>query len=176
MDIQIETLARVIIDGKPVGCIADAFANYPDQASEIYDAAAGWESALLQELQTARDAVAAAGERADKLVAELTAAAEADKLAALEAVRRDAQAIVDRFTGENAQLSAACQSLEESCRKSATEAQYQTDLQKHHWDLSQRLMRNESEAAVATLREIRRLEIAKLRARVDAEVAALEES
>lgn len=200
--IEVQNMTAVLIDGVSAGCVADAFANNREQSAAIQDALMAFEQGLREQintlqtdLKTAQDAVVAAEAKA----AEDVAKAQQDAATAISAAQADAAKVIEQAQAAvvTAQDNAAA-TINEIRTKAAAEVNsvvieanqkiaaandetkkananclFAQQLQQLHWKQSQMLMENYSEAAVAVLKEIQKMEDVEATARLEARKAAL---
>ncbi|TXI90405.1 MAG: hypothetical protein E6Q40_00920 [Cupriavidus sp.] len=202
MTIEIQSMTAVSIDGTQGGCVVDVFANFPDHRAPLQDALMAFEQSLRDEIATlktslkaAQDAAADAEAKAAEDVAKaqqeaqaaiqtaqneakvaieragqaiLTAQQEAEK--AINEGRNAADAVIAKVTGEANQQIAAAQ---EESQKAKSDCAFAQKLQQLHWQQAQLMMGTDAEAAVAVLKEIKRMELVAQTAALEAQKSQL---
>lgn len=174
--IRVIDLQHCEIDGAVVGAVADACANYTLRAEEIQAALTAF--VLDQQAQACEVVQKQLAEAVEQIQQLQTALNEArvDRVNGIEQARQSAQEIVDHFTALDATRQQQLADAQAAATAAQQDAAFQTQLQAHHWALSQNLMARDAEAAAGVFKVIRQLELARDRAALDAQDLLLKET
>ncbi len=168
MTIVINSVADVQIDGASVGCIADAFANFRDRAAEIYDALVAYETSVLEPLrQQIRDLTA---ERDANATARDALQSSLDNLS-----HESSAALADQTSQHNAAMATAQGQFQDGIRamqEQVTAAQIQAQKAS---TFANEVLHGNTDAAKAVMLQLRLLDWATNKAKLDAEKASLDQ-
>jgi len=166
--ITVTNLNTIDIDGT-THSVVDAFNNFRDRAAEIYDALIAWEAGLADQAMKTQQAVLE--EQAKHHAAQL-----ADVVAERDAIRGDVQKLTDFANATSGELQNARTIMAAQIEETAKLKSQVGFLQGLAIKLNETvnvLMANDTEAAVAASRELKRLELAQQQAAMQAMQSAL---
>lgn len=167
--ITVKDLNNIDIDGT-AWTVADAFANRRDRSAEIYDALVAWEAGLADRAMTTQTAVLA--EQAKHHEAALN-----DVKAERDAVQADNARLTTLAEEYGKQVGAARAVIEKQLAEVTNlrgQLEFHVGRANKAMELVNHLMADQSEAAVAVAKEMKRLELAQQQAAMQAMQAALE--
>lgn len=171
--VVVQSVLTVVIDGQGVGCIVDAVNNYRDRSAEIMDAIVAWEGdrsdRQAEQLQVMiTEAVTPKQIQIDELTQERDGIKTAFDLLRADTDTRLAQArdLIQKLTIE-------VQALQAELLATVNRLKFATATADSAVALVNHLKSDSTEAAIAVTRELRRLDLERRRAEMDAEAAAL---
>ena len=184
MEVIVKSANEVLIDGTPVGNVADAFLNFRAAAGAIYDGLIAYERGLRDQIAGLQGDLKTALEEAEKAKIDAETAvqkAAGDAATAIETAKSEAGAAVEtaraamqsQVDQKFAEAGAAVAAAQADAQKANADRTFAQQLQQLHWQQVQALMSNQTEAAVAVLKEIQKMEVIDETARLDARRAAL---